>query len=319
MNRSNTFGLILVVATSGLALGGCTGTEAPEAHIGYVEADWIYVASPQAGWIVEQPVHEGMDVEAGDILFRLDTQAQEAALAEANARIAQSGAQARNMSTGAREAEIRALQARLDEARARLTKAEADKTRILPLVERGLEPQARGDTVSAEADMAAAAVAALTQDIAVARQAARPAEREAADALTVSAEAARDSAAYRLSQRTVTAAVPGRVEGVFLKTGEYANPGAPIVALLPVDGLKVRFFVPQAQLPEVSLGQPVTIRADGLPASIEATVSYISSTAEYTPPVIYSKGSRDKLVFLVEARVATSTGLKPGLPIEVVW
>lgn len=318
MNRLPA-GLIAPLLGCAVMTSACTGPQEPEAHVGYVEADWVYVASPQAGWIIEQPVSEGQNVVAGDILFRLDTQAQEAALAEADARIAQSGAQARNIATGARTAEIKALQARLEEAEARRDKAEADKARILPLVERGLEPKARGDAVRAEAAMAAASVNALTQDIAVARQAARPGEREAADAVTQSAQAARQSAAYQLSQRTVLAGVSGQVEEVFLKTGEFANPGAPVVALLPEGGLKVRFFVPQAQLTQIELGKRIVITADGLTSPVESHVSYISSRAEFTPPVIYSKASRDKLVFLIEAKLPAGSGLKPGLPVEVSW
>lgn len=316
MNRRTAVLPALLACLIGLA--ACSAGEGAP-NIGYVEADWVYVAAPEAGWIVEQPVRAGTTISSGDLLFRLDTTAQEAVLAEAEARMRQSDAQARNIATGARAAEIRALEARLAEAEARLVQARMDHDRIVPLVELGLEPKARGDRVTSDVAMAEAAVEALKQDIAVARQAGRPAEREAADAATASARAAMASAAYRLSQRQVTAGMSARVEEVFLEAGEYATPGAPVLALLPEDGLKIRFFVPQAGLSTIELGEPVRVSADGLDAPLEAHISFISADAEFTPPVIYSRDAREKLVFLVEARVPAASPLKPGLPVEVVW
>lgn len=61
------------------------------------------------------------------------------------------------------------------------------------------------------------------------------------------------------------------------------------------------------------------IRCDGCPAPVAAKVSFVSSQAEYTPPVLYSKESRSKLVFLVEARLdpADAANLRPGQPVDV--
>lgn len=300
-------------------LASCSGEPANAPNVGYVEADWRYVAAPQSGWIVEQSVGEGDRIAAGDMLFRLDTTAEEAALAEAEARVRQSGAEAANIETGAREPEIRALQARLREAEARLARLVADRDSILPLVQAGVEPRARGDQLSADVLAAEAATEALRQEIAVARQPGRPAAREAADAAIERALAARESAAYRLSQRTVTAEMAGRVEEVLLEPGEYATPGQPVLAILPVDGLKIRFFVPQAELPELAIGDSVSVVADGLSAPVTAIISHIASDAEFTPPVIYSRERRDKLVFLVEADLDADDALSPGLPVEVNW
>jgi HlyD family secretion protein len=107
------------------------------------------------------------------------------------------------------------------------------------------------------------------------------------------------------------------VEEEFLDVGEYATAGAPVLAILPRDGLKVRFFVPQAELPGLALGHQVSVWADGLEQPVSAPISYIAPDAEFTPPVIYSKEARAKLVFLVEAELPAGTGLPPGLPVEV--
>ena len=96
-------------------------------------------------------------------------------------------------------------------------------------------------------------------------------------------------------------------------------PAPPVVALLPPQGLKLRFFVPQAQLARVKVGQRVAVGCDGCPGGLAANVRWVSPQAEYTPPVIYSNASRAKLVFMVEATPddAARAVIKPGQPLDV--
>lgn len=309
----------LLFGATCLACVSCSETAPDDALIGYVEADWSYVAAPSAGWITARPVEEGSRVTSGDLLFTLDSVAEQAAVAQATARIEQLGADVTNLSTGARQAEIRALEARLAEAEARLNHAANERNRILPLVEQGVEQSARGDQVQADYRIAVAAVKAAEEDIAVAKLSARPAQRDAAGAAVRMAEADRETALYRLDQRAVSARFSGDVTEVFYAPGEYVMPGAPVLALLPDDGLTVRFFVPQADLPELKIGKEIDILADGAEGPIIGLVRHIASDAEFTPPVIYTRGSREKLVFMIEANVPVSSGLKAGLPVEVSW
>lgn len=90
-----------------------------------------------------------------------------------------------------------------------------------------------------------------------------------------------------------------------------------MVSLLPPGNIKLRFFVPQAMLPEIALGDAVRVKCDGCAPQIHARISFISETAEYTPPVIYSLEERAKLVFLVEARPEHPESLRVGQPIRV--
>ena len=308
-----------VYAVAALLLTSCSGDDLPDATIGYVEADWRYVAAPAAGWIVDLPVAEGDRIDVGDLLFALDTTSEQAQRDEAEARVLQAEAEALNIETGARTEEIEALRARLAEAQARLTRANADHDRVMPLVAAGLEPRGRGDALAAELAAATASVDALQADIRVARLSARPNARQAAAAATEGARAARDRAAYSLAQRTTESRYSGRIETLLLERGEYVTPGTPVLAVLPNDGLKVRFFVPQASLPGVGMGSEVRVIADGMTSPETASVSYIATEAEFTPPVIYSRESREKLVFLIEARLAEGSTLRPGLPVDVSW
>jgi len=101
--------------------------------------------------------------------------------------------------------------------------------------------------------------------------------------------------------------------------GEWVQAGAPVISLLPPENIKLRFFIPQQQLGQVKVGQPVQVSCDGCAAPIAANISFISPQAEYTAPLIYSKENRATLVFLVEARPAPADAVKlhPGQPVEV--
>ena len=79
--------------------------------------------------------------------------------------------------------------------------------------------------------------------------------------------------------------------------GEWVAAGNPVVELLPPANLKVRFFVPQAALPKIKPGETVSVTFDGGAHAYSATVNYISTQAEFTPPVIYSRENRAKLVY----------------------
>ncbi len=309
---------LLVLATFAAGVAGCSDPALPPEHIGYVEAEWVYVSAPRSGWIVSRPVGEGQRVAPGDLLFTLDDQSQLAASAGADSRVEQARAQARDIATGAREPEIGALQAELADAQVALGLARVQRERVLALADDGFASNQQRDEANAAFNSAQARVRRAEQQIRVARQAGRPATREAAQAGVEAARADSRAASYELDQRAIHAIVPAEVSETFLTTGEFAAAGAPVLALLPDNGLRVHLFVPQEELPRWSIGSTVEIHADGLADPVEGEVIFVASEAEFTPPVIYSRDAREKLVFLVKARIPAGTGLRPGLPVDVI-
>lgn len=287
-------------------------------YVGYVEAEYVYVAAPQPGWLVALDVREGDIIATGDDLFKLDSEQQAAQLAAAQARAEEAGAMVDDIATGARPEEVRELEAQLDEARVRLVAAKSEFDRWTPLVREGNASQSRGDEVRANYRAAQARVAAAEDAIAVAKLGGREGRRSAAGAAADAALAAVAEAQWRLDERAVTAETAGTIEAIYHRKGEFVGAAAPVLALLPDDALKVRFFVPQADLSKIAIGDSMALRVDGTEDPIDATVSFIAKEAEFTPPVIYSAASRDKLVFLVEARPTDPAGLKPGLPVDVI-
>jgi HlyD family secretion protein len=132
------------------------------------------------------------------------------------------------------------------------------------------------------------------------------------------AEARLNSAKTRLTRRKVLSPATGTIQQIYFRPGEMVAAGRPVVALLPPGNIKIRFFVPEAALPTISLNDTVTVRCDGCAPDLPARVSFISRTAEYTPPVIYSLEERAKLVFLIEARPQHPEYLRVGQPVSVL-
>jgi len=138
-----------------------------------------------------------------------------------------------------------------------------------------------------------------------------------AEATLRSAEARLNSTRTRLERRKVASPVQGSVQEVYFRTGEMVQAGRPIVSLLPPNNTKVRFFVPQATLPSLKIDDRINVTCDGCKTGLLARVSFISAQAEFTPPVIYSREERARLVFRIEARPEQPENLRVGQPVSV--
>jgi HlyD family secretion protein len=141
---------------------------------------------------------------------------------------------------------------------------------------------------------------------------------DAAQAANRDAEAKLNWARTRLARRNVTAPVAGVIQQIYYRPGELVPVNRPVVALLPPGNIKVRFYVPEGELPRIAVNDMVKIACDGCAPDLNARVSFISRSSEYTPPVIYSQEERAKLVFLIEARPETPDAFRVGQPVTVV-
>ncbi len=138
-----------------------------------------------------------------------------------------------------------------------------------------------------------------------------------AEAALRSAEARLNSARTRLERRRVASPVAGTVQEVYFRVGEMVQAGRPIVSLLPPDNTRVRFFVPQAVLPKLHIGDRIAVTCDGCAGTLYARINFLSAQAEFTPPVIYSQEERSRLVFRVEAIPEHAEELRVGQPVSV--
>ena len=309
-----------LAAALGAALLGCEQPQ-PAGWQGYVEGEFVLLASPYAGQLQKLYVRRGDAVEAGKPVFALEHEAERAARTEAEERMKSAQARLENLQAGRRAPEVSALREQVSQARSALELSRAHLAREQELFKKGFSPRARLDDARSAQERDFARVREAEAQLRTAQQpVGREGEREAAEAEIAVARAALAQAAWKLEQKSVAAPVAALVQDTFFAEGEWVPAGKPVASLLPPANVKARFYVPETVVGSLAPGKAVEIRCDGCAAPIAAQVSYISSQAEYTPPVLYTREQRGKLLFLVEARpsAADGTRLRPGQPIDVV-
>jgi HlyD family secretion protein len=307
------------------------GQPAAPSWNGYIELDYVYAAAPGVGTIASIPVKEGQLVKQGDVLFALETTQQQAQSAAASARADAAEAQVNaaqatlaNLRTGARPEELLVTQASLNQAEANLALAQQNFARAQDLFAKGNTPKSQLDQAQASLDAAQATVAQLKAQLVVNQLPARTDQIDAAAANVAAAEASlaaaradAQTASTALADRTVTAPEDGRVERLFFKQGEVAGAGVPVVSLAGADAIKVKFYLSEADRTQFALGDKVSIACDGCASGMVATISYFASDPQFTPPIIYSRDERKRLVFLTEATMGNENGILPGQPVTI--
>ena len=287
-------------------------------YSGYVEADYVYVTSVIGGTLMELKVVRGDQVAMGAGLFRLDDDSERAARDEAQARLTQAEHQLTDLLTGKRPPEIEAIEAQRVQAMAALRQSEAEFERQVRLRASGTSSEKQLDDARSQRDRDRARIIELDAQLKVARMPAREAEIRAAESAVAAAKAALTQSAWRLTQKTVAAPASGLVVDTLYRPGEMVQMGQPVVQLLPPGNIKIRFFVPQSVVAQITVGQKIEVRCDGCAAPVPATIRFISPETEFTPPVIYSREQRSRLVFMVEARPdERATSLRVGQPVDV--
>jgi len=284
-----------------------------------VEGEFVYVASPYAGELKTLAVDRGVRVQPGDSLFVLDPEPQKAARDEAARRVAQARASLEDLKKGRRPTEIAAVEAQLKQMRAGLARSENELARVDKLFKMGSGSEEDIVRARATRDQDIGKVAQLEAELNTARLPAREDQIAAAEANLRAFETALTKAEWDLGEKHQTAPKPGLVFDVLYRPGEWVAAGKPVVVLLPPANVKVRAFVSEERVGAIHPGERVRVMIDGIAEPKSGTVSFISPRAEFTPPVIYSRESRRKLVFMVEIvfDTAVAAQLNPGQPVDV--
>jgi HlyD family secretion protein len=308
----------LVLAAGVLVLTTFEANEDAE-FPGYMEADLVLVGSEQGGRIEALAVEEGASVKQGDPVFILESSEQEEAVAAAKARVTEAEARLADAKAEVqRPDEIKVLEAALAQAQSMREQANNNLDRARALFEKGWITKAQLDDAVAQHDRHEAAVAEAEKRITAAKL---PGRSDMIDAAAANAEAARHALAEaekNLGKRKVFAPAGGTVEEVYFRPGEVVKIGQAVIALLPPRNLKVRFFVDEPDRARLRVDQRVALTCDGCPPDLHAKINFIAREAEFTPPVIFSREQRQKLVYLVEARPdGAAAELTAGQPVTV--
>jgi HlyD family secretion protein len=296
---------------------GCS--RAPQSFQGYVEGEYVYVASPVGGRLEQLFVQRGQTIEARAPLFRLDAEEETAARQQADEQLKAAEAQLADLKVGRRNPEVDVVKAQLAQAQAAESQATEQLRRDEAQFQVGGISRSQLDDSRANHAIKAARARELAGQLQVSRLPARDEQIRAQEAQVAAARAQSSQLNWRLGQKEIPATQAGSVVDTMFRVGEWVPPGQPVVRMLPPGNVKVRFFVPESAVGGIKPGRKVVLRCDGCAAEIPAEVNFISDQPEYTPPVIYSNETRAKLVFMVEARpsVENAPNLRPGQPLTV--
>lgn len=308
--------LALPVGTALLA--ACT--ENPAANYqGYVEGEYLQIASPLAGRLESLLVTRGQTVAAGAPLFKLEANDELAARDQAQQQLNAAQAQLADMQSGKRKPELGVSSAQVNQARASEEQARQQLARDEAQFAAGGIPRSQLDDSRARLAIQSARVRETSAQLALGHLPARSDLIRAQSAQVAAAQALLRQQNWRLEQKQLSASAAGLVADTLYRPGEWVAAGSPVLRLLPPANIKIRFFVPEAVAGGLKPGRQVVLRCDGCPGDIAATVNFIADAPEFTPPVIYSNESRAKLVFMAEARPAAdhAARLRPGQPVAV--
>ena len=276
---------------------------------GYIEGESLFLAAPVAGTVSLIRAEEGQRVAAGAQLFAIDPATLSAQGEQALAQIVEARTQIATAQANAQQAEAEATAAATD-----VDKAQRDLNRLL-----SVRREDAAAVAGTDVDAAQAALREATARLRAAREtaSARRSQIAAARAQESQARGGSREVDIRVGQLSPPSPSPARVEEVYFRPGEWVAANQPVVSLLPDDRIKVRFFVPEKDVAHYRPGTSVRFSCDGCASGLSARISYVSPRPEFTPPVIFSRDSRDRLVFMVEAMPAKPASLIPGLPVDV--
>lgn len=290
----------------------------PPLAVGYVEGEFVLLAPIEVAEVETVLVRRGDRVTPGKSVATLENGDAKIAVAQAEAALAQARSQLANLQLGKRPEEIDVLQAAIVSAEAQATEAKRVLGRLTDLLGRGIATKADYDRAATAVETADAEVGQAKANLAVARLPARPEEIKAAEHQVKQAEEELNQANWRLGKRDIRAPASGRVDDIIRTPGDVAGPSAPVISMLPDGAVKLKVYIPETSFSSVAIGSELSVRCDGCPDGLKARVSYVSPDPEFTPPVIYSLETRQKLVYLVEARPDEgATALQPGQIVDV--
>ncbi len=287
---------------------------------GYFETDYVYVASPFSGILMDISVKKGDAVKNGSVLFSLESAEEEAALAKYSALLAEAKEKLEDMNKGERPEEIAASKAYVEQQKAVCELSEIEFKRAETLMNK--DSIARKDYDSARLQHARNLknLAEAEAKLETAKLPSREDLIQAQQEQIKSFESEISNAKWKLSRKTMSAPLDASVFDVLYRKGEFVPAGKPVLSLFAQEYLKLRFFVHPSAVSKMKIGDKVSFKISGDNKTYQAAISYISPEAEYNPPVIFSRENRERLCFMLEAVPLPSQdgNFHPGMPLEVL-
>lgn len=302
-----------------LLMSGCQSND-PQMYNGYAEGEFVNVSSTQSGKLDKLFVARGAQVTQNTNLFALECESEVLTLQQAQADLAAAEATLRDYQKGSRPEELKVIEAQLSQAVASAENAAKQYERNSALFPTNAVSKTQLDDSEALAKSSEAKVKELKNSLKVATLSKRTDQITAQQKRIEQLRSILKQAQWKIDEKGGKSRYNALVYDTLYREGEFVPQGGIIVRLLPPENIKIRFFVPQNIAESLKIGTNITItqRSDG--KNLPARVTYISPEAEFTPPIIYSNESKNKLSYMIEAYPSKNDAplLHPGQPVEVI-
>ena len=286
---------------------------------GSVEVNFTQIAPTIGGRLEEINVEIGEQVKNGSSLFRLDNTQELSALNEITARVISAEENIKDLQSGGREDEIAVVEHRLSEAKAMHRQAQIDYQRNLKLHREKIIADRVFDQSKTNLRVAKAKVESINSELQVIKSPARSAKIRSQVALAKAMRELHKQKIWKYSQKEVFTPKNHSiyvVENIYFQVGEYVPAGIPVVNLYSPKNIFLRFYVNETNLSKIRVGNQIVINCDGCEEH-KAKINYIATQAEYTPPILYNRENRSKLVYRVEATPENPEKLHIGMPVDI--
>jgi len=287
---------------------------------GNIEAHESLVGFKVTGRIVELPIVEGQWVEPGTLLARLDDAdyRQKADIDAANLRVRES-----NLAltlAGSRDQEIKAAEAEVRDAQADLQQKKIDDERAQRLFAKDAISAQDRDLAATALKRSTAAYESAQEHYDQTREGSRKEDIRIAQANVAMARQSLGLSRINLDYTRLLAPNAGVISVRQAELGEVVSPGTPIVTLSDLDHVWLRAYIAETDLGKIQWGQDATLSTDTYPGKkYHGRISFISSTAEFTPKSVQTYKERVTLVYRIKIDVDNAHHeLKPGMPADAI-
>lgn len=283
---------------------------------GNFEADEVIVSAQQNGALLAFEVMEGQKLEHNQVVGQIDVEAQKLQKQQTQATIS-----ALQQKTVTPNAQIEVVRKQLAAQQAQLDQLQTEKKRTQNLVNADAAPRKQLDDINASITQLNRQMAATRSQVELYQTNAATQNRSI---LSERAPIERSAAVIQnqIEKGQIMNPVSGTVLTKYAMQGEMATIGRPLYKIANVDTLNLKAYVTGQQLPQIKLGQTVTVRIDdgkGGYKNYAGVVSWISNKSEFTPKTIQTKNERENLVYAIKVRVKNDGFLKIGMYGEVVF
>ncbi len=285
---------------------------------GNIETTEVNVGFKISGRIISLPVQEGQWVERGMVIARLEDEDLKQRLALAKATLLSAQARLNKLLAGSRPEELREAEAVLQQARFDLENKQAHYERMRSLFEKGVVPKETLDNSETAFKIAKAVLQRATENYQLVKEGPRKEDIEDARAQVEQARSNLRLIETQLSYTVLRSPISGVVLVKSAEVGEVVNPGTSILTLAEIERVWLKAYISEPDLGRVKWGQEVRVTTDLYPKKeYIGRISFISSSAEFTPKQIQTEKERVTLVYRIKIEIPNpERELKPGMPAE---